>query len=151
MTEIQPDFAAIAADDRFWVVFDREAPNKYSDSLHAEARKKALAEGINIAFSNVCFEIWVLLHFEKTTKAYANYEDLRRHSSLRKHIPGYEKGTNHLFKEEQITAACANARRMNKQTKAGADPSWREPYQWNPYTDVYALLDAIDAFETSRG
>ena len=133
-------------DDVFWVVFDREAVNQYPDALHAKARQLAKVNGIHIAFSNVCFEVWLLLHFEKTTKAYASYEDLRKQSLLRKHIPGYEKGTKHAFTKEQIATARANAKKMNKQTKAGADRSWHEPYQWNPYTDVYKLLDAIDTF-----
>lgn len=138
------------ADDFFWVVFDREAVNKYPDALHAKAREKAKRNGIQIAFSNVCFEVWLLLHFEKTAKAYSSYDDLRKRSLLRKHIPGYEKGAKHSFTKEQISAARANAKKMNKQTKSGADPSWNKPYQWNPYTDVYTLLDAIDAFGTQE-
>ncbi len=137
-------------DDMFWVVFDREAINKYPDALHAKARQNAKRNGIHIAFSNVCFEVWLLLHFEKTAKAYVSYNDLRKQSSLRKHIPGYEKGAKHAFTKEQIATARANAKKMNMQTKAGADPSWSEPFQWNPYTDVYTLLDAIDTFGTQE-
>lgn len=132
--------------DVFWVVFDREATNKYSNTLHLQARQKAHKHGIHIAFSNVCFEVWLLLHFENTVKAYSCYADLRKRSKISKHIPKYDKGTRCQFSKSQIDSARGRARRMNKQTQSGADPSWRHPHQWNPYTNVYSLLDAIDEF-----
>ncbi len=132
--------------DLFWVVFDREAKNKYSDALHNEARAKAESSGVRIAFSNVCFEVWILLHFQKTVPAYASYSQLWKRSRLATHIKGYGKGTKHSFTDKEMRAARKNARALNQQTKKGADPAWRKPHQWNPYTDVYKLLDAIDKF-----
>jgi hypothetical protein len=61
-------------------------------------------------------------------------------------MPGYEKGGKYRFASEQIAAARSNAKRMNKQTISGADPAWTQPHQWNPYTNVFELLDAIDVF-----
>jgi hypothetical protein len=132
--------------DHFWVVYDREAKNKYSDSLHAEARTKAKKHGIKIAFSNVCFEIWVLLHFQTSAAVYTNYADLYRRSKLKTHMKNYDKGTKRLFSENEITYARENAKALNKKTIESADPRWKAPHQWNPYTDVYKLLDAIDQF-----
>ncbi|PNU19851.1 hypothetical protein C2E25_10490 [Geothermobacter hydrogeniphilus] len=132
--------------DIFWVVYDREAPTKYPDALHAEARSKADAHGIKIAFSNVCFEVWILLHFQPTVAAYANYDDLQKRSKLKTHIKNYDKGTKRLFSGEEISTARKYAEDLNRRTIAGADPAWTKPYQWNPYTDVYKLLDAIDVF-----
>jgi len=132
--------------DLFWVVFDREATNKYSDKLHAEARTKAKEQGIQIAFSNVCFEVWILLHFQKTVASYASYSDLQKRSKLKTHIKGYDKGEKRLFSKEEILTARNNAKALNKQTICGANPRWNHSYQWNPYTNVYKLLDAIDEF-----
>lgn len=132
--------------DLFWVVFDREAENKYTDALHAEARNKAKAAGIEIAFSNICFEVWILLHFQVNVAAYPSYAELWRRSNLKDHIKGYDKAKKRIFSEEEISAARKNAKALNRRTKNGADPAWRQPHQWNPYTDVYKLLDAIDAF-----
>lgn len=132
--------------DLFWVVFDREAENKYTDALHNEARNKAKAAGVKIAFSNVCFEVWILLHFQANVAVYTSYADLLKRSSLRTHIEGYDKGRKRTFSVEEISAARKNAKALNKRTKDGADPRWRQPYQWNPYTDVHKLLDAIDVF-----
>ena len=132
--------------DMFWVVYDREAAIKYPDALHAEACRKADARGIKIAFSNICFEVWILLHFQATMAAYTNFDDLKKRSKLRTHIKNYDKGIKRLFSAEEIYAARKRAEALNQRTIAGADPAWVKPYQWNPYTDVYKLLDAIDDF-----
>lgn len=133
-------------DDEFWVVYDRESVNKYPDSLHAKARDKANANGIEIALSNVCFEIWILLHFQNSLAEYSDYSDLLRRSNLKTHIENYEKGTRYSFSENQIQSARENALGLNRATELAADASWKMPHQWNPYTDVYKLLDAIDEF-----
>lgn len=133
-------------DDIFWVVYDRESPTKYSNELHEKARANAESHGIKIAFSNVCFEVWILLHFRKTVAAYANYLELEKRSQLKRFLPSYDKGVKHNFTSQQVQAARDNAGLMNHQTKCGADRSWQYPYQWNPYTDIYLLLDAMDEF-----
>ena len=130
--------------DVFWVVYDRECPAKYADSLHVTARQIARGK-VNIALSNVCFEVWLLLHFQPTCKAHDSYDDLRAHSRLTEHIPGYDKASRREYTEE-IARARQHAERMNASTKSGADREWTQPHQWNPYTDVHKLLDAMDEF-----
>ncbi|GHT87867.1 hypothetical protein AGMMS49960_02560 [Betaproteobacteria bacterium] len=133
--------------DEVWVVYDRESEGRYPDSLHAKARKKADANGVRIALSNVCFEFWLLLHFEYTAAAYNSCDQLLENSKLaRQHIPNYEKGKARKYSDKEIEMARKNAVRLNQQTMNGADPAWTQPHQWNPYTDVYKLLDAIDAW-----
>lgn len=131
--------------DIAWVVYDREAPTEYVDSLHAAARQKA-GKKVQIALSNVCFEVWLLLHFQPTCKAHNSCDDLLQRSRLKKLISGYDKRIRWEDFEEKIEYARQNAKRMNKLTKRGANPKWTQPHQWNPYTDVYKLLDAIDEF-----
>ena len=70
--------------DIFWVVFDRESVAKYSHELHAKARDNARRNCIEIAFSNVCFELWILLHFEYTAAPYSTCADLLKKSNLKK-------------------------------------------------------------------
>jgi len=135
------------ASDQVWVVYDRESEVKYVDALHNNARQKASAQSVNIALSNVCFEVWLLLHFQKTaSRAYSSCRDLIKYSTLTTHIPGYEKNITFSFTKEQIAKARKNAKAMNKTTIAGASPGWTQPHQWNPYTNVYELLDKIDKF-----
>lgn len=141
-------------EDVFWVAYDRESEQKYKDVLHAQAHDKAKSHGISVAISNVCFEIWLLLHFQHTNASYSCYDDLRNSSVLRaeckkRGLSDYDKGDKLIFtilKKDEIKDARERAIRINKQTENSADPSRTKPYQWNPYTDVYKLLDAIDNF-----
>jgi len=131
--------------DVFWVVYDREGETKYPDALHLEARQKA-GDAINIALSNVCFEVWLLLHFRKTVAPYSCYDDLRKRSQLKDYIDNYDKADKRKYSDAEIEYARENAKRMNEQTTRGADRLWVESHQWNPYTNVYELLDEIDDF-----
>jgi hypothetical protein len=128
------------------VVYDREGETKYTDAIHAEARQKAESAGIEIALSNVCFEVWLLLHFQTNVAPYANCEDLLRSSALKTRIVGYDKADKREYTQEEIDFARRNAARVNTQTIAGADRAWTQAHQWNPYTNVHELLDAIDTF-----
>lgn len=140
--------------DLFWVVYDRESEQDYSEKKHKIAYDRAEPKNISIAISNVCFEIWILLHFQDTVQPYYNYQDLKKHSRLREEcrkrgLTDYEKASKQLFeifKKVEIDQARERAERMNQSTKNSADSSWKKPYQWNPYTNIHELLDAIDVF-----
>lgn len=130
--------------DIFWVAYDRESTIKYKHALHAEARQKA-ATNIHIALSNVCFEVWLLLHFQNSSAPYTSCTELLKKSKLKTYIKHYDKANNRTYSHGEIAFARKNAERMNTQTKRGAN-SLKHCHQWNPYTDFYKLLDAIDAF-----
>lgn len=140
--------------DVFWVVYDREAVAKYDDELHLKAQKKAKEHGINVALSNVCFELWILLHFRSNSAAYASYLDLMSYSNLRSDlqkagIQKYDKGVVNLFDlftPEMIREARKRAKSMNAATLKSAPAGISQSHQLNPYTDMHLLLDAIDNF-----
>mgnify|MGYP000706919528 CR=1 FL=1 len=137
--------------DCFWVIYDRESPLKYPDSLHKNAYDKASAKRINIAITNVCFEVWLLLHFIEVSAPYISCDDLLKNSPLKTKlkengITQYEKSDTTIFPilETHIQEARQRAEKMNRITSEASYDS--ETYKLNPYTDVYMLLDAIDAF-----
>lgn len=138
--------------DSYWVVYDRESEHKYSEQLHHDAYNKAQKNDVCVSLSNVCFEVWLLLHFVSTTASYSCYDDLRNNSTLRQEclnrgMTDYDKGEKAIFtifSDVEIQQARSRAQTMNEQVLRGADPSHTFPYQLNPYTDVYKLLDKID-------
>ena len=132
--------------DEFWVVYDRESPVKYDEKLHQKAREKARKNGINIALSNVCFEVWLLLHYQSTCAACNTCDELIRRKDFKTYFPSYEKGSECRLSEADIMTARKNADSLNKRTINASNENWKEPSMWNPYTDMYRLLDAIDAF-----
>jgi len=60
----------------------------------ARATDKAKANGLMLILSNLCFEFWFLLHFERTGTAFINSKALL--TRLKKHLPDYEKGTDYF-------------------------------------------------------
>ncbi len=139
--------------DIFWVVYDREAKSKYSDNLHKKALDKAKSKGISVAFTNVCFEVWILLHIEDLTSPYSSCTDLLRTSSLKASlkalgIANYDKADKAVFDaiSDNIPLARQRARNMNKSTLKSSFTNKENPHLLNPYTTVHELLDAIDKF-----
>lgn len=140
--------------DQFWVVYDRESIQKYPDATHLKAIQKARAAGIDVALSNVCFELWLLLHFRDNTASFSSYDDLMGNSQLKAElkkigINKYDKGKAAVFDivSDNIGEARIRAVKMNKATEKSAAAGVREPHLLNPYTDMHLLLDAIDKFK----
>jgi len=140
--------------DIYWVVYDRESIHKYTDALHDQAYLTAKNNDINIALSNVCFEYWLLLHFINTNAPFASFNDLIAQRALKAKVrdetgKDYEKGSRDIYRivSENIGKARTRANAINAQTLATARSGVSKPYQLNPYTDVPALLDAIDNFK----
>jgi len=136
-----------SGDDVVWVVFDRESEAKYSHELHAQARAKALANGIQIAFSNVCFEFWILLHFGYTSGCYSSYDDLKKKSALISKlkevgIQNYDKASPMLFDKvkELIPDAIKNSERLKDQVIKASDIGKAAPHHLNPYVDVHEMF-----------
>lgn len=48
--------------DEFWCVFDVEWPKNHPEL--EEALQQARANGVNLAVSNPCFELWLILHLQ---------------------------------------------------------------------------------------
>lgn len=133
--------------DQIWAVFDRESISKYSDVYHLEARNLAQKHKIFIAFSNVCFEQWLIYHFLNSTRSYSSYDNLIAESELKKElarigITNYEKGENIYSKlKPLIDTAIANAENIRNQleeTHSGMQLSEK-----GAYVDVDLLLKAI--------
>lgn len=139
--------------DIFWVVYDRESITKYDASSHQKAYDRAKANNINLAITNVCFEVWLLLHFKKVSAEYSNCEDLLRNSPLKESLAAigvnnYNKANVDLYSllSDRVSAARQEAARMNSQTLSSAPHGIDKPYMLNPYTGMHLLLDAIDEF-----
>ncbi|HET9179710.1 MAG TPA: RloB family protein [Terriglobia bacterium] len=82
--------------DEVWCVFDVDSHAHIPD-----AKQKANANGIHLAISNPCFELWLLLHFENRT---AHIERQQAQSCCRGHMPRYEKEVpfNQIFPFYQL-------------------------------------------------
>lgn len=139
--------------DIYWVVYDRESEQKYPHSLHLEARQKAKSHDINIAFSNVCFEYWLLLHFNYTTASYNSCDDLLKNSDLKEllrtvGIAKYDKGMAVVFDKlrYKVSDAENHAKQLRKDITSSAGVDKKHVHQLNPYVDIDKLLKSIRDF-----
>jgi hypothetical protein len=111
-------------------------PEQLSDALALANKYK-----INIAFSCPCFEIWFLLHFEYSTKAYIDAKQLIK--SLKKHIPDYQKNDvphSNLF--INLEQAKMNAEKLRKHNQLSNSD--------NPSTNVDILLAEIEELKKNK-
>jgi hypothetical protein len=123
--------------DEVWAVFDK---NGYT--RHAEAFSLAKKSEVNIAFSSISFEFWILLHYEYTTRSFGKSDEVINHL-LKKGYINFQKKDRNLYDKikDKTQKAINNAERVRKsQCKGNPDCPI---YELNPYTDVDKLLHAI--------
>ncbi len=129
--------------DRIYCVFDRDGHESFD---RARVRIKALSGRkkkplpIQEAISIPCFELWVLLHFERTDAPFNRCSDVTQR--IREHyMPGYEKADAVIAKQL-----------MTKLNNAIGNAGWLEERavnnDYNPYTSVHQILRH---FETVSG
>jgi len=118
-----------------WAVFDRDQHAKLPDAF-----QMARDNGIKVAFSNVCFEFWVLLHYEKSTKPFANCDEIIKYIRVN-YDTDYLKKNDHYEKlYDKIDIAINNNEwLLNKHWKFELEKG-TPIYDINSYTDVYHLV-----------
>ncbi len=90
--------------DEVWCLFDVD---RFPDV--ADAARRARRSRINVAVSNPCFELWLLLHFTRRCAYLASYHEVV--PLLRKHLPGYDKSALRFADyRERVGDACENAK-----------------------------------------
>lgn len=115
--------------DLTWCVFDVD-----EHPFLADARQQARDNGIKVAISNPCFELWALLHFQDQ---HAHIERHNVQRLCREYMPGYEK----RLPVETLLARHDDAVRRSKELQ-----QWhhsRETESANPSTGVHLLTEEI--------
>lgn len=123
--------------DRVYCVFDRDAHASYAAALNAvrDTRQKSSIQAVR---SVPCFEYWFLLHYEYTTKPYAEAGGKsvcdQVVADLRKHDPRYTKGCHGSFDAllPHLRQALVHAERSFKSAIANDTE--------NPMTEVHGLV-----------
>ncbi len=124
--------------DELWAVFDHDGHPNLSDAFD-----NAQKANIRIAFSNIAFEYWILLHFEETNRAFSKSRDIIGYLKQRNHFPDYQKGDKRLFERIKDKTSTAESRaKRSRQAMKKANPGARV-FEINPYTNVDELLESI--------
>lgn len=120
--------------DEFWCVFDVEWPRNHP--YLKQAIRDATSSGIQVAVSNPCFELWLILHFQDCgpwlTSAQA--------SRIRKQLDGSnDKGVDPNKYMEKMSEAARRAIRLDQRHKKDGT---RFP-QNNPSSGMHRLISTL--------
>ncbi|MGC4885843.1 RloB family protein [Micromonospora sp. DT227] len=113
--------------DSVWCICDVDEHRRLEAAIEL-----AMREGVNMAISNPCFEIWPALHFDPCTR-YMSAGDLR--SIIRQHQPGYEKSLDCQKLNGRQAEAIRRAMALDKQHARNGNPPGS-----NPSTGVWQLV-----------
>ncbi len=97
------------------------------------AMEMARDNGIQLAVSNPCVELWLFLHFKDTGQIHRN----KLATLLKKHVPQYDKHVLFADYEDGLAVAIKRAKALDKLAKNANDPGK------NPTTGVYRLVEEI--------
>lgn len=125
--------------DAIWLVFDRDF-HPHIAKVYQKARKNK----IHIAISNICFEVWILMHFEPVHlhKPYQRCSNVIR-KMQRSFVKKYHKNDKHFDYLKPLTQnAIENAKAMQKHYN---QPQYAEVHEYdlNPYSNVHELVEYL--------
>jgi hypothetical protein len=125
--------------DECWVVFDKDDFIKNFNS----AIKKAEKENLKIAYSNECFELWFLLHFNFTDAAMhrTDYKNKLDEKISRINGQNYHKNSETMYTLIQHLEkdAIRNAKKLLKIHQGERSFSKK-----NPSTTVHLLVESLN-------
>lgn len=128
--------------DEVWAVFDKNGYTK-----HAEAFQEAVANQVNIAFSSIAFEHWVLLHFERNKTAFAKSQNVIDYLKPQNYLE-YGKRANIAINiyptlQSRTEIAIENAVWLRREMQEPLVQNGGKIYELNPYTDIDKLVSKI--------
>ena len=117
-----------------WVVFDKDGYTK-----HKEAFELARKNDVNIAFSSISFETWILFHFERNQSQFLKSANIINDKFVNNesYLTDYNKtGEFNVYPyiSDKIVKAYQNAAWIRKVSQS------ENIYDNNPYTDVDLLV-----------
>jgi hypothetical protein len=121
--------------DSVWCVFDIDTHPDIG-----EAKEMARDNGIDVAISNPCIELWLLLHFQENPGAQLGS---KLKAMLIKHVPNYDKHVDYAMYATGYSLAVTRATRMDQVAEDA-----NEPHR-NPTTGVYKLTELIRGRDAS--
>jgi hypothetical protein len=117
--------------DSVWIVFDKNGNDQeLIKNVVGEAGRK-----IKIAFSQPCFELWLLLHFVYSTRNFSNCQEVAE--ALKKHDSSYSKNGNFEKYMPKIEEAIKNSKNLHQFVAK------INGLQSKSYTTVYKLIEDL--------
>jgi len=119
--------------DQIWAVFDRDEHPNISQAI-----ARAEAAGVSVAYSNPCFELWLVLHYQDHDAPVGRREIQR---TLRRLMPGYDPNQSKKAMFDQIRDLIASAEQRAERMEGRRETERNR--RGNPSTTVYKLTSEI--------
>ncbi len=124
-----------------WAVFDKDYHPKHKEAFEL-AKEEVDGEKVQIAFSSISFEQWILLHFEKSFTPFGKSAALiERLQKVKPELQDYSKSvtaTDFTFLHPHYLTAFENAAWLRFQYQK--NKSDLPIYERNPYTNMDELV-----------
>ena len=137
--------------DRVWAVFDKDEFDDFDDAI-----KLAESKSINCAWSNECFELWLLLHFKDVSAPTGRKElfeelELAIRNALHKNNPeavfDLSKGNDKIY--ELVTSLGNEAKAIQRAAALKSKyKTTTKPSEQNPCTQMDLLIHELRHPET---
>ena len=129
---------------KIFVVFDHDNFPKRSDVFKLASQKNA-----NVIFSSICFEIWYLLHFKNSTKAFNSEAELEKKLKKCIGMENYEKNNFKHYSILKDKLATAKSHAESIRLSVVENNYGVEVFNLNPYTNVDELVCfSVGSFST---
>lgn len=115
--------------DEVWCIFDVDQHTRLPDAV-----QKAFAASIDLAVSNPCFELWLLIHFREQ---WAFITGAAAQSAVRQFMPGYSKTVDYSLLVGKGELAISRAQKMALRAEEAGDKIG------NPSTGVWRLVSEL--------
>lgn len=123
--------------NEIWIVLDKDGHANMNLALDT-----ARDNDILVALSVVCFEYWILLHFERCKKIFTKCDDVLSYIK-NEHFSNYKKNTNvYTSLKDKIDIAIENGIWLMKENKNDIERGTKI-YDLSVYTDVHILVQRL--------
>lgn len=120
--------------DEIWCLFDVEWPERHPDLT--TALDLAKQNGIKVAASNPCFELWLILHFRQQYQQLSTEEAERRRAAEDDSKGKEVEGAKYMDRRNLAVERAQQLKAMHKEQSRGFPDN-------NPSSGVYKLLESI--------
>lgn len=129
--------------DEVWVVIDKDGYTQHKEAFELAATP---IDGkiVNIAFSSISFEHWILLHFEKNSNAFTKSADVIQYLIDNNFFTAYQKNINiYSSLKNKTETAIENAAWLRRQQESTLTVNGNLIFNINPITNVDKLVKRL--------
>jgi hypothetical protein len=129
--------------DEVWAVFDKDGYTKHEEAFENAQKLEKGEKVVNIAFSSIAIEHWILLHYEQNKTAFNKSRDVINYLSDRGYFVEDPKDENTLIYsqlQEKTETAIQNAAWLRMEMETELEANHGKIYELNPYVTVDELV-----------